>query len=724
MLTLKGKAARSTPFAIFLLVLSMGLCSRLSSFARYHRHSYFQLHVSAIRRQSTFFSKLNTRLQSLKAAWGKVKPADATMGSSSSSSLPSSSSSTHNARDWLRLLKLARPDWKALAMGSMFLLLSSTASMIVPWSLGRFLDLASSSRQRQMSLDLDLDLEEEEPTAAPEPLRVSDGIPLSVDSHPSSAHPRLSWHLAGLALVFLLGAGANYGRVYIFRYASERIANRLRIELYSKLLGYNLTFFDRQRTGDLLSRLSSDTQLIAKAMTSASSDALRNIVQLGAGSALMLHLSPQLTGLILLTVPPLALSAAFYGRFVKRLSKETQAALATTLQTAEERLGNIRTVKAFSQESQESKLYTSQTFRVLALAKREATASASFMSGSGLAVQSALLLALWRAGDLVGTGELSLGSLSAFLMYAVYTGSGLAGLSSFYSDWMRGLAATSRAFEVLPFSAGESHDDLAKARLTKRVPPSPIHGKMELQHVSFTYPTRASGPPLFSDLNLVIEPGMVLAIVGPSGSGKSSLAALLLGLYEPASGNIRVDGRYDLNELDLEWWHSQISIVSQEPVLFATSIAENISYGNPHATMEAIEAAAREANAMDFIRALPQGLETHVGERGVALSGGQKQRIAIARACLRNPRILVLDEATSALDAESEALVQEALERLFQGRTVVTIAHRLSTIRNADQIAVLEGGKVKQMGTYAQLMAQGPDSLFYKLVYRQAKSLP
>jgi ABC-type multidrug transport system fused ATPase/permease subunit len=324
-----------------------------------------------------------------------------------------------------------------------------------------------------------------------------------------------------------------------------------------------------------------------------------------------------------------------------------------------------------------------------------------------MAANLALLVALWKGGQMVTWNEISAGQLTSFLMYSVYVGSGMAGLSSFYNDLMKSVGASHRIFQLM-----EKKSELVSG---KKILPS-IRGDICFQNVSFAYPTRKTNTVL-CDLNLLIQAGTTVAIIGESGSGKSTIGSLIFRLYDPDEGHILLDN-CDITSLDLNWLHDQMAIVSQEPVLFATSIAENIAYGVPDATIEQIQRAASKAHAAEFIVKFPNGYLTNVGERGLALSGGQKQRIAIARAILKDPKILILDEATSALDTASEDLVQKALDELMQGRTVIVIAHRLATIKNADVVVVLKKGRVVEIGTYNQLITKS-DSLFREMIEKQ-----
>ncbi|XP_038250464.1 ATP-binding cassette sub-family B member 10, mitochondrial isoform X3 [Dermochelys coriacea] len=517
-----------------------------------------------------------------------------------------------------------------------------------------------------------------------------------------------------LSGIFVCGAAANAVRVYLMQTAGQRIVKRLRATMFSSILKQEVGFFDKTSTGELINRLSSDTALLGRSVTENLSDGLRAGAQASVGVGMMFFVSPKLAAFVLSVVPPLAIIAVIYGRYLRKLTRMTQDSLAEATQLAEERIGNIKTVRAFGQEMTEMEKYTSKVDYVLQLAKREALARAGFFGATGLSGNMIVLSVLYKGGLLMGSAHMTVGELSSFLMYAFWVGVSIGGLSSFYSELMKGLGAGGRLWELierkpeLPFNDGiVLNKDMFK-------------GALEFKEIHFAYPTRPEVS-VFQDFSLSIPAGSVMALVGPSGSGKSTMVSLLLRLYDPISGIITVDG-IDIRQLNPLWFRTKIGTVSQEPILFSCSIAENIAYGaeDPSmVTVEEIQKVAEIANAASFIRDFPEGFHTSVGEKGTLLSGGQKQRIAIARALLKNPKILLLDEATSALDAENEYLVQEALDRLMEGRTVLIIAHRLSTIQNADSVAVLDQGRITECGKHEELLAN-PNGLFRKLMKKQA----
>ncbi|XP_066239703.1 ATP-binding cassette sub-family B member 10, mitochondrial isoform X2 [Saccopteryx leptura] len=498
------------------------------------------------------------------------------------------------------------------------------------------------------------------------------------------------------------------------RLASQRIVNRLRTSLFSSILKQEVAFFDKTRTGELINRLSSDTALLGRSVTENLSDGLRAGAQASVGIGMMFFVSPHLATFVLSVVPLISILAVIYGRYLRKLTKVTQNSLAQATQLAEERIGNIRTVRSFGKEIAEMEKYTSKVDGVMQLARKEAFARAGFFGATGLSGNLIVLSVLYKGGQLMGGAQMTVGELSSFLMYAFWVGVSIGGLSSFYSELMKGLGAGGRLWELLerkpelPFNDGLILNE------------KNFQGALEFKNVHFTYPARPEVS-IFQDFSLSIPSGSITALVGPSGSGKSTVVSLLLRFYDPISGTISLDGR-DIRQLNPLWLRSKIGTVSQEPILFSCSIAENIAYGadDPSlVTVEQVQKVADTANAAAFIQNFPQGYNTVVGEKGVLLSGGQKQRIAIARALLKNPKILLLDEATSALDAENEYLVQEALDRLTEGRTVLIIAHRLSTIKNANMVAVLDQGKIIECGKHEELLSK-PDGIYRKLMNKQS----
>ncbi|KAJ1793747.1 ATP-binding cassette permease mdl1 [Coemansia sp. RSA 2399] len=568
---------------------------------------------------------------------------------------------------WLRLFRLAKPEYKLLGSAVGLLFVSSTITMAVPFTMGKIIDIVTDAGA---------------------------AIPYGLS---------LGQVFAGLGVVFVVGAVANAGRVMLIRTAGERMVARIRRLVFDRIMRQDMSFFDRNRSGDLVSRLSVDTSVVSKSITNNVSDGLRASISAVVGVAMMVYVSPKLTGIMLGVVPPIALWAVIYGRFIKKLSKQTQEAVGDLTKVSEERISNVRTVQAFSRESQEVARYDIEVQKIFALAKREAVASGLFFGGNGLAGNLAILAFLGFGGRMVMGGDISIGDMTSVMLYSAYVGSALSGLSSFYSEVMKGVGAGSRLFYLLD--------------RTPTVDPNPnglairdFVGKIKFENVDFSYPTRPNAP-VFQNLSLEIEPGSHVAIAGPSGKGKSTVTSLLLRFYDPQAGRILVDG-HDLRTLSLAHWRSHIAMVPQEPVLFAGTIRDNLLYGNPLATDSELIEALELADAWYFIERFPHQLETYVGERGVSLSGGQKQRVAIARALLARPDILILDEATSALDGTREARVLRTLDRapLLYGDenrklTVITVAHRASTLMRSDLIFVLgEQGSVVETGPYQELL--------------------
>lgn len=513
---------------------------------------------------------------------------------------------------------------------------------------------------------------------------------------------------AALLLLILIAFQGLFTTVcsYIFTVAGERVVAHLRRGLYSTILRQEIAFFDEQRTGELLSRLTADTTALQSITTSDVAALLRHCVTVVGGMAVLLWTSWRLTLVMLAVVPAALLLAVAYGRIVRGLSQASQAALAHANEIAEETISGIRTVRAFAAEDSEARRYGEAVWDAFKLARRRALIGSVFSGVLHIAGSGILAAMMWYGGTLVLRGQLRVGDLMAFILYVMIVISSLSALSDLWTSFMQGVGASERVFELL---------DRRPALPSGSVQPAKVQGYVHFEQVDFAYPARPNGHVLQA-LDLCLRPGEVVAVVGHSGAGKSTIAALLSRFYDPQGGRILLDG-HDLRALDPNWLRQQIGVVSQEPVLFATTIAENIRYGKPSATRQEIEAAAQAANAHDFISRTPAGYDTLVGERGVQLSGGQKQRIAIARAILKNPRILVLDEATSALDAESEALVQEALERLMRGRTTLMIAHRLSTVISADRVLVLNSGLVVQEGRHHDLIRK--EGIYRRLVERQ-----
>lgn len=509
-----------------------------------------------------------------------------------------------------------------------------------------------------------------------------------------------------LLSTFLLRSIFYYFQIYYLSFIGERIVVDLRLETYRHLQTLSLRFFADRRIGELLSRLSSDVTLVRTALTNNIATVLSQTVTFVGSMVLMLVLNWRLTLFILLLAPTVAILGVVFGARLRRLSTEVQDEMAGSTALAEEALNNTRIVKAFTREPYEIGRYSNQTERTFEATMRLNVIRSAFGPLITFFAFSSLGAILWFGGQEVLAGRLSAGALIAFLVYGVNIAASVGAYSSLYAQLQEAAGAAKRLFELLD-EQPEIIDRPGAFRLPR------VSGTIRFDNVSFAYPDAHH---VLHNISLEIFPGEVFAVVGPSGAGKSTLFNLIPRFYEPSSGCITIDGT-DIASVTLASLRAQIGIVPQETQLFSGTIRENLRYGNLEATEQELENAAAAANADEFIKALPDGLDTLVGERGVKLSGGQRQRIAIARALLKDPRILLLDEATSSLDSESESLVQDALDRLMRDRTSIVIAHRLSTIQHADRIAVLDAGRLVEIGTHAQLIAR--DQIYARLYRMQ-----
>jgi ATP-binding cassette subfamily B protein len=530
-------------------------------------------------------------------------------------------------------------------------------------------------------------------------LAIGQGLRHVVDQGFGAADGRLlDRTLLILLLVVAVLALATYTRSYLVAWVGERVVADLRQALFDHLLTLSPGFFENARTGEIISRMTGDVVQIETVIGTSVSMAMRNLLLLIGGLALLFVTSPKLTLLILLIVPLVVLPIILLGRRVRRLSRASQDSVANVSAYVDEALHEIRTVQAYGHEAHDRALFAQRV-------------EASFDSAVARVRQRALLVALviflvfgtvgvvlWIGGHDVLAKRISAGDLSAFVFYALVVAGSVAAISEVIGELQRGAGATERIMELLATAP------LVRAPAHAVALPEPARGEVRFDHVTFRYPTRPDTPAL-DDFTLCVMPGERVALVGPSGAGKTTAFQLLLRFYDPDAGSIALDG-IELRRADPAAVRSRIALVPQDPVIFAASVADNVRYGRVSASDAEVERACAGAYADEFIRRMPEGYRTHLGERGVRLSGGQRQRIAIARAILSGRPVLLLDEATSSLDAESERMVQLALEALMRDRTTLIIAHRLATVQSADRIAVMDRGRIVSIGTHSALLAQ------------------
>ena len=514
--------------------------------------------------------------------------------------------------------------------------------------------------------------------------------------------------LAMLAVVVVLAA-ATAARAYLVAWIGERVAADLRRRVFGHVVGLSPGFFETSRVGDIISRLVADTTLIQTVVGSSVSMALRNALLVLGGTAMMAVASPRLTLLTFAVLPCVVAPIILFGRRVRALSRASQDRLADTGADVEETFNAIATVQAFGREDDRRAGFARRVEATVAAAQDRNRARAVLAGLVILLVFGAIGAVLWIGGHDMIEGRLSAGQLSAFVFYAVVVAGSVGSISEFMSDLQRAAGAAERLFELL-----DAVPELAPVAVPVRLP-EPARGAVVFEQVRYSYPSRPDRPAL-DGVTFSVAPGETVALVGPSGAGKSTILNLAMRFRDPQSGRVLFDG-VDVATCDSLALRARIAVVPQEPAIFAADVAANIAFGRPGASEAEIRAAAEAAQAASFIEALPQGFATHLGEKGQRLSVGQKQRIAIARAILRDPALLLLDEATSSLDAESERLVQVALERLSHGRTTLVVAHRLATVRRADRILVLDRGRVVEEGDHASLLAA--DGLYARLAALQ-----
>ncbi len=515
--------------------------------------------------------------------------------------------------------------------------------------------------------------------------------------------------MLGLMGLVVLLALATYARYSLVSRIGEKVVADIRADLYRHLIRMDIPFFETMKTGDMLSRLTADTTVLQSMFGSSVSVLLRNTLMLIGGFTLLLFTSAHLTGMVLALLPVTVAPIILFGRRVRHMSRDTQSKVGEMNAHAEESLAAIRTIQAMSMEASDAHRFEGHVESALSAALARIRTRAFLTALVILLVFGAVSLVLWIGGREVLLGSISPGQLSSFVFYAVLVASAVGALSEIAADIQRAAGAAERIEELLALTPAIAAPAQAEPL------PALAHAPIRFERVSFHYPTRPDRAALDA-VDLTIHPGETVALVGPSGAGKTTLFQLLLRFYDPASGAVRI-GETDIRRFDPKALRCRIGLVPQDPVIFSGSALDNIRFGKEEASEEELRSAAKAANALDFIEAMPEGFHTQLGERGVRLSGGQKQRLAIARAVIRDPGILLLDEATSALDAENERLVQEALATLMKGRTKLVIAHRLSTVRGADRIVLMNEGRIEQIGKHRELIDKS--QLYARLVKLQ-----
>lgn len=543
-------------------------------------------------------------------------------------------------------------------------------------------------------------------------LSVGQGVRMLIDEgFAQQSLEQLRQAIFFILMITLLIAAGTYARFYLVSWLGERVSADIRLAVFNHVITLHPSYFETHGSGDIMSRITTDTTLLQSIIGSSFSMALRSLLMFIGALIMLFATNIKLTMIVMIGVPFILIPILLYGRRVRALSRKSQDSMADVGSYAGEAIENIKTVQSYTREPEERAAFMAEVERSFAIGRRRVKQRATLIASVILIVFGAITGMLWVGGSDVIAGYMSGGQLGAFVFYAIIVASSLATISEVFGELQRAAGATERLIEILQV---ESH---IVAPVDNPQSVAELTAEIEFKNVSFHYPSRPNQAAT-DQLSLKVEAGKVLALVGPSGAGKSTLFELLQRFYDPQSGTISL-GSVDLRALDPKELRQSMALVPQQPALFSADVMHNIRYGKPDATEAEVIEAAKKAHAHDFILKLPQGYQSHLGERGVRLSGGQRQRIAIARAILKNPQILLLDEATSALDSESEHHVQKALEALMQGRTTLIIAHRLSTIQHADNIAVFDHGKLIEVGDHPTLMQRC--SLYQRLVELQFK---
>lgn len=570
--------------------------------------------------------------------------------------LPKAKLDSNSLQKALRIFKYAKNHKWKFFLGLIFLLLTSATALAFPKLMGMLVDCVTNK---------DLDKANE-----------------------------IAIALMG---ILTLQAVFSFFRISLFVNFTENSLSNIRFALYENLVKLPMGFYSQKRVGELNSRISADISQLQDTFTTTIAEFLRQFILIIGGFVILGSISPKLTLMMLAIVPVVAVAAVIFGRFIRKYGKKTQDKVAESQVIVEETLQGISNVKAFANEWYEIQRYKNKIKEIVQIAIKGGQYRGYFASFIILCLFGCVVAVVWYGITLTIKGEVEgVGDLISFVLYTTFIGASFGGIAEMYAQIQKAVGATERVFELLEETPEEINTNPHTSSIEK------IKGNVTFKNVAFHYPSRKEVQVL-KDVNFSAEFGQKIAIVGPSGAGKSTISSLLLRFYDITGGEILVDGK-NIHDYDLENLRGNMSIVPQDVILFGGTIRENIAYGKPDASDEEIVAAAKQANAYNFVESFPEKFETLVGERGVKLSGGQRQRIAIARALLKNPSILILDEATSSLDSESEKLVQEALEVLMEGRTSIIIAHRLSTIRNADKILVLDNGKISEEGTHQELI--------------------